>query len=173
MTKKFKSDTHIKRVTRNNGTYFFTTLCTEEGNEFFGKMKNGKLEISRSGEIAKSLWEEIPERIENIQLGDYTLMPNHIHAIFFCSFKNGKSQILKAVESSIKAIEGYRESVIEKIRSTNPRTKFNWAKDFNIYTIKDENELYDMRYYIEKESMKWEFDSENARNKLYISKGKK
>jgi REP element-mobilizing transposase RayT len=158
---------------RQRNTFFLTTLCTEKGNEYFGKMKNGKMEPVKTGIIAKEMWEAIPENYENIGLDDFVLMPNHLHGIISCKCGNGEKQILKALEKSIYVIEEYRRSVKEKVLKANSRSSFGWARNFNIYNIKDENELYDMRYYIEKEAMKWEFDSENTRNKLYITKGTK
>jgi putative transposase len=153
--------------------YFLVTLCTKNGIEFFGKMKNGKLEPNRSGKIAQEIWEAIPEYNNEIKLDDYVIMPNHLHGIISYTCYRSEKQILNALEKSINTINEFRKFVKEQVQKTNSRIKFGWAEKFNIYHIKDENELYDMRYYIEKEVLKWEFDSENAKNKLYNTGSKK
>ena len=173
MMKNPKLKKKLKRTSRARYTYFLTTICTENGNEYFGKMKNGKMVSSKTGEIAKEIWEALPARYEKIKLDNYIIMPNHLHGIIYFEGSNVAKSVLKALELSIKAIEGFRKTVKDTVHSSNPRTKFCWAKDFNIYTIKDEGELYDMRYYIEKKALKWEFDSENTKNKLYITQSKK
>ena len=170
--KKIRKKTSASTKKPNN-TYFLTTLCTENGNEFFGKMKSGKMEPTRTGLVAREIWETIPVNHEGISLDDYVIMPNHMHGIISCPCKGTEKQILKALEKSIIIIGEFRKSVKEQVHKTNSKSKFAWAKNFNVYNIKDENELYDMRYYIEKETAKWEFDSENMNNKLYIVKTKK
>jgi REP element-mobilizing transposase RayT len=173
MMKNPKLKKELRRTSRAHYTYFLTTISTENGNEYFGRMKNGKMVSSKTGEIVKEAWESLPTLNEKIKLDNYVIMPNHLHGIIYLSGSNGARSVLKALESSINAIEGFRKTVKDMVHTSNPRTKFNWAKDFNIYTIKDEGELYDMRYYIEKEALKWEYDSENTKNKLYITSRKK
>ena len=63
-----------------NGAYFIT-ICTQNREHFFGKIRNGKMELSPLGVIADILWHEIPNRVPNVELGDFVVMPNHIHGI--------------------------------------------------------------------------------------------
>ena len=60
---------------------YFITICTYKKVHRFGKIKNGKMELSALGKIAAEHWEEIPERFPYCNLDVYVIMPNHMHGI--------------------------------------------------------------------------------------------
>jgi len=63
-----------------NGAYFIT-ICTANREHFFGKIINGKMVLSNTGIIVDILWHTIPNHQQNVELGDFVVMPNHIHGI--------------------------------------------------------------------------------------------
>ncbi|MFD1603222.1 transposase [Flavobacterium artemisiae] len=63
-----------------NGAYFIT-ICTQDRKHYFGEIHNGKMILSEAGIIADILWHQIPMHHKNIELGDFVVMPNHIHGI--------------------------------------------------------------------------------------------
>jgi putative transposase len=63
-----------------NGAYFIT-ICTADREHYFGEIKNGKMILSQTGVIADILWHEIPHHSAFVELGDFVVMPNHIHGI--------------------------------------------------------------------------------------------
>lgn len=63
-----------------NGAYFIT-ICTKNREHFFGKIKDGEMILSPLGTIVYVLWHEIPNRTQYVELGDFVVMPNHIHGI--------------------------------------------------------------------------------------------
>jgi REP element-mobilizing transposase RayT len=48
---------------------------------FFGHIENGKMILSKTGEIAAALWNDIPNHPQFVELGEFVIMPNHIHSI--------------------------------------------------------------------------------------------
>jgi len=60
---------------------YFITISTDKQKYYFGKIKNGKMELSPVGIIADILWHEIPNHSKNVELGAFIVMPNHIHGI--------------------------------------------------------------------------------------------
>lgn len=62
------------------GSYFIT-ICTKNRNHYFGEIRNGEMHLSRTGVIADILWREIPNRNKNVKLGEFVVMPDHIHGI--------------------------------------------------------------------------------------------
>jgi len=60
---------------------YFITISTDKQKHYFGKIKNGKMELSPVGIIADILWHEIPFHSKNVELGAFIVMPNHIHGI--------------------------------------------------------------------------------------------
>jgi len=63
-----------------NGAYFIT-ICTRNREHLFGEIRNGEIILSNLGVIANVLWHEIPMHAPNVDLGDFIVMPNHIHGI--------------------------------------------------------------------------------------------
>src|SRR5690554_6803788 len=71
-----------------NGAYFIT-ICTQNREHFFGEIKEGKMTLSRLGVIADMLWHEIPNHSKYAELGDFVVMPNHIHGILILNKPDG------------------------------------------------------------------------------------
>ena len=63
-----------------NGAYF-VTICTDNREHFFGEIKGGKMRLSPTGVVADLLWHQIPHHAPFVELGDFVVMPNHIHGI--------------------------------------------------------------------------------------------
>jgi putative transposase len=60
---------------------YFITICTKDREYYLGKINNQKFEYSPIGAIAYTYWNEIPKHFKNIRLGEFIIMPNHIHGI--------------------------------------------------------------------------------------------
>ncbi len=72
-----------------NGAYFIT-ICTANMRHLFGEIKNGKINFSHLGIIADILWHEIPHHTSWVELGDFVVMPNHLHGILILNKPNGQ-----------------------------------------------------------------------------------
>ncbi len=65
----------------SNGAYFIT-ICTHNRKHFFGKtIDNGIMQLNELGQIAEKYWMEIPTQYPYIELGNFVIMPNHMHGI--------------------------------------------------------------------------------------------
>lgn len=64
----------------SNAAYFIT-ICTKDREHFFGEVKNGKMQVTPTGAIAFAIWHEIKNHAQNIELGEFVVMPNHVHGI--------------------------------------------------------------------------------------------
>ncbi|MNQ53502.1 hypothetical protein D3C85_675430 [compost metagenome] len=69
-----------------NGAYFIT-ICTQDREHYFGEIQNDKMVLSEVGIIADILWHQIPIHHKNVELGDFVVMPNHIHGILIIDKK--------------------------------------------------------------------------------------
>ncbi|MCD6115704.1 hypothetical protein J7K93_01705 [bacterium] len=65
---------------RWHGAYFIT-ICTKNREPCFGKIENGRMQLSHVGVIADIFWNEIKYRKINIESNTFIIMPNHIHGI--------------------------------------------------------------------------------------------
>lgn len=73
-----------------NGAYFIT-ICTQNREHFFGEIRNGKMNLSPTGTIADILWYEIQHHAQFVELGDFVVMPNHIHGILILDKPDGEN----------------------------------------------------------------------------------
>ncbi|WP_264550302.1 transposase [Flavobacterium sp. N2820] len=64
----------------NNGAYFIT-ICTQNRHHFFGTIQNQEMQLSEIGKLAVQFWMEIPNHFPFIELGNFVVMPNHVHGI--------------------------------------------------------------------------------------------
>ena len=64
----------------DNAAYFIT-ICTKHRINYFGNVVSKKMELSQVGVIADILWHEIINHSRNMKLGEFVVMPNHIHGI--------------------------------------------------------------------------------------------
>ena len=85
-TDKFQNKYRIPSARLQNWDYasegaYFITICTKDRLHNFGEIENGKMVLSNMGVIADLMWYEIPNHTKNIELGEFVVMPNHIHGI--------------------------------------------------------------------------------------------
>ena len=76
----------------NDGAYF-VTICTAHRECCFGDVADGKMHFSTLGQIANNIWEEIPRQFPYAELGEYQVMPNHVHGIIVINGNSGRDAI--------------------------------------------------------------------------------
>ena len=91
-----------------NGSYFIT-INTANRWHYFGEIIEGEMYLNDAGMIAEILWGEIPKHFPFALLGEFIIMPNHIHGILM--IEKGTEAYNQASVSSKDAI--YRVSVDE------------------------------------------------------------
>ena len=69
---------------------YFVTICTKDRECFLGDIINDVMHLSGIGIIADVLWYEIKNHAKNMELGEFVVMPNHIHGIIILN-GNGAS----------------------------------------------------------------------------------
>ncbi|MBO3097734.1 transposase [Gelidibacter pelagius] len=65
---------------RWQGAYFIT-ICTKNRAHYFGEVLKNKMELTNIGVLADVFWHEIKNHSKNITLGEFIVMPNHVHGI--------------------------------------------------------------------------------------------
>ena len=75
----------------NNGAYFIT-ICSNNREHFFGEIVLDNdvnyMNLSEIGILAQKFWIEIPNHFAFVELGNFVIMPNHIHGILIINNKN-------------------------------------------------------------------------------------
>jgi len=60
---------------------YFVTVCTQNRECLFGKIVDEQMVLNNVGRVVVSCWENTPNMRPNVELDEFILMPNHIHAI--------------------------------------------------------------------------------------------
>ena len=60
---------------------YFITICTQNRQFLFGDIAGGTMQLNDAGRMVERCWDEIPTHFPNVQLDEFTIMPNHIHGI--------------------------------------------------------------------------------------------
>ncbi|AFM03573.1 transposase [Bernardetia litoralis DSM 6794] len=148
-----------------NGAYFIT-ICTKNKEHFFGKIKDKKMELSKVGVIVDVLWHQLPHYRPYLELEEFIIMPNHIHAIITIDkpqeiiqganlvsnrFQNqGKDTI-----SSI--LGGFKSGVTRNVNRLGLHSA--WQDRFNDHIIRDEKSYQHISNYIQTNVENWENDT--------------
>ena len=60
---------------------YFVTICTQTRSHDFGAVGAGVVQLTPLGQVAQDCWEAIPKHFPFVKLGEWIVMPNHVHAI--------------------------------------------------------------------------------------------
>ena len=162
----------------NNGAYFIT-ICTQNREHFFGNIKNGNMQLSEIGKLAAQFWYEIPNHFSMVELGNFVVMPNHVHGILIIDKKNdepfvetrqclvsnietnsiiGSSRFQNQGKNTISSIVGSYKSIVTKMsRQINPN--FGWQSRFHDHIIRNSESFEKIQHYIEQNPSKWKEDT--------------
>jgi REP element-mobilizing transposase RayT len=84
----------LKEYDYSQAGLYFITICTQNRECLFGKIIDGKIQLSPLGIIADVLWHEIKNHVNNVDLGEFTVIPNHIHGIIMLGCEgNGDDEV--------------------------------------------------------------------------------
>ena len=166
---KFDSDIHHRRSVRlknydysQNGQYF-VTICTHEKTHIFGKIVDEKMILNDLGKIAKKCWQEIPDYFPDVELGEFVIMPNHMHGIINIVgaqnlVPNAENKFQKIIPKSLGSIiRGYKTGVTKWARK-NSDIHIVWQKNFHEHIIRDEKSFENIQNYILNNPVLWKND---------------
>ena len=155
----------------NEGAYFIT-ICTHNRLHYFGEVKNGKMVLSRIGVIANLMWHEIKNHAINIELGDFIVMPNHVHGILILNNINplpavqtghalsvapGQQRFQNQGKNTVSSIIGSYKSAVTK-HCNRLGFDFGWQTRFYDHIVRDERSFQNILNYIINNPMNWEKD---------------
>jgi len=117
------------------------------------------------GKIVNEEWLKTKEIRKNVDLDEYVIMPNHFHGILIIEHR-GKMHLAptnakfgQPISGSLSAIIGsFKAAITRRINKLMPEKIQVWQRDFYEHIIRNENDLYNIRKYIELNPLKWEID---------------
>jgi len=159
--KNFKSNSmRLKNWDYSNSGWYFITICTENKIHYFSNINDLNLQKNPLGEIADKFWNEIPLHFPFIELGEYVIMPNHIHGLLYIHnpesnpiFSLPKKNISPLRGDLSTVIRSYKGIVTQTIREINKN--FKWQPGYFDNVIKNEQALIATSKYIKENPKRW------------------
>lgn len=166
-----------------NASYFIT-ICTQGRAHFLGEIHTGQFRPTASGQVAHSIWMEIPAHYPFIKLGAFVVMPNHIHGIVIIDNDgdgdgggggdgdgdgDGRIAINRDSTGGItgrhnpmlhknlpRIVRWYKGRVSFECRKTQP--EFAWQSRYHDHIIRNDAEYQRIHHYIENNPANWRED---------------
>ena len=60
---------------------YFVTICTRHRLYYFGDIHEERMHVNDLGSLANRVWLQIPDKFPYARLGEFIIMPNHVHGI--------------------------------------------------------------------------------------------
>ena len=172
---------------------YFITLCTYNREWLFGEISDGEMRLNKMGQIVMGVWLETPAHFPHIELGEFVVMPNHIHGIIVINDSVGVrhaeplpnpahdpvrarhavppqgqlEQFGKPTVGAIPTIVRSFKSAITKRINEHRKTPgaLVWQRNYWEHVIRDEKSLSQIAAYIANNPAQWELDSLHNGNK--------
>jgi putative transposase len=86
MAEKFRNKYRVPSARLKNWDYgtngaYFITICTKQMQCFFGEVVDKEMNLNAVGVLAEKYWIEIVKQFPYVELGNFKIMPNHMHGI--------------------------------------------------------------------------------------------
>lgn len=154
---------------------YFITICTGDRRHFLGEVIRGKMVLSHVGILADVLWYEIKNHAQNIELGEFVVMPNHVHGILILDNPDtgkdkaclvstiGRDRFQNQGKNTISSIVGgYKSAVTKHTRRLG--FDFHWQSRFHDHIICNEQSYWRIAEYIINNPLNWSDDCFFYRN---------
>jgi REP element-mobilizing transposase RayT len=168
---------------------YFVTICAQGRECLFGDIVNGEMKLNEYGKIADECWKWLFQQYAYLNMDEFVIMPNHFHGIISLTDNDGSNsnsgsnvgagfprpsantQTQGAVTAPLqpialgKIVSYFKYETtkrINKIRNT-PGHKL-WQRNYHERVIRHENELNEIRQYVQDNPLKWDLDPENPSN---------
>jgi len=186
---KFRNQYRIPSARKRKWDYrskaiYFITICTRNRLTYFGRIENGKMILSDTGQIATTYWFDIPKHFPFIELINFVVMPNHIHGLVEIRDNNIDNMVGNTVETlhatslqrmppqqrtnqfmaGISPKRGSLSSVLRSYKSAVTRYanrnnfEFGWQTRFHDHVIMNIDEFNRVNEYIINNPQKWHED---------------
>jgi len=196
MSEKFKGKYRIPSARAywwyySSDAAYFVTISTKDRHHYFGEItprtdaihrvsskkdasSNPHMLPTKSGILAANIWLKIPEQFSFCRLGEFVIMPDHMHGILI--IEGAPKRDITSLEKKRGGITGMNNPMLHQnlsriirwykgrctfeIRKFNP--EFAWQSRFHDHIIRD-NASYDrITTYIQNNIQNWNKDRNHA-----------
>jgi putative transposase len=134
---------------------YFITVCTFQRISDLSTIERNRSVLLPFGKIVHHCWNALPAHYPSVRLGEFVVMPNHIHGILtLTNHRNDR------VRPNLSTIVGWFKSFsgrhINRLRRTQGARV--WQRGFYDQIIRDDEARFNIRHYIMENPLPWELD---------------
>lgn len=162
----------------SSGDYFIT-ICVKNKLESFGRIINSKMVLSEIGIVAENLWKKLPSKFSRINLDKFQIMPDHIHGIIHlrdsefdrrntpqnlnqdqrrvptqANDQSKSNNLHPLIKNSIPSMINHYKGSVTLWCKNNGYPDFKWQARYYDRIIRNKQELFTIRKYIESNPQK-------------------
>ncbi len=178
----YHPDYHHRRSVRLKGYdyaqegAYFITICCENHVCRFGTVQNGFMVLNSFGQIAHEEWLKTAQIRPQIELDDFIIMPNHMHAVFFIRrgelhspYNTGgfpqEGELHSPLQVPFRSpaqtvgavVRGYKSAVAGRLKEVGFTEKL-WQRSFWEHIIRDEPAYQNITGYVRNNPRNWQRD---------------
>lgn len=139
---------------------YFVTICSNKRLPILGRITDGIMILNSNGKIVRESWLELPIIYSSVRIDMFVVMPNHFHGILFLVGAGSSGPQDKPMTPSLSTvIAHFKHCTTTKINDLHHaiHTK-RWQRGFYEHVVRNEEEIYKIREYIQNNPMKWQID---------------
>jgi putative transposase len=141
------------------GASYFVTICAYEQRCTFGRVEEGTTVLSPLGRVVDEEWKRTPLIRPEIHLGEWIVMPNHVHGIVHVPEAAGDNSAPRGFVRSSKSlasfIAGYKSSVTRRAQQELSCSTPIWQRNYFEHIIRGNADLERAQRYIFENPMRW------------------
>jgi len=147
---------------------YFLTVCAYDRLCLFGEIENGLMSLNQYGEIVAEEWLRSAVVREEIECGEFVVMPNHFHGIVHIvqSDFNTKNRAychtpLRSPSRNLGAmVRGFKSAVTNRCNEIRHTVGISvWQRNYYEHVIRDDADYNRIVEYILENPQRWMEDS--------------
>lgn len=176
------------------GGWYYVTICAFDRKRIFGNVVNDEMVLNDYGKIAEQEWLRTAEIRNEVELDEFQVMPNHFHGIIIMNDAVGdvgadrvrpnrvrpqtndirpRTKLSRKPKSLGSILAGFKSAVTSRIIKLRHDDKVRvWQNNYYEHIIRNEQDLYRIREYIQNNPLKWALDEyypEHQQQSIYQS----
>lgn len=148
---------------------YFVTICTFQRAHVLGQMREDAVNLNAIGHMVHEVWAALPARYLGVDIGDFIVMPNHVHGIVVLteSGEGGQARGPDPTMSLPQVIHRFKSFTTSRYRAMNADQPPNvesrklWQRSCHDHIIRDDSDLTRIRQYIHDNPLQWHLDADN------------
>jgi REP element-mobilizing transposase RayT len=153
---------HVPGHDYGSAGWYFVTVCVAERKESLGRVDVDHVDLSPTGMIVDNELKRLPHRFRHIDVDQYQIMPDHVHAII-CLLQDSPDRRKFRTPGHVQrrslpmAVNQFKGAVTKRVRRTID-SDFAWQRNYFERFIRHDRELLAIREYIDSNPLRWHYD---------------